>query len=149
MSNMERFDRLTGAIFARLYESFPEPVNLDAYPFLHLIVAADQDQATQCEQAFNAPEFFSYTLRWLADTGYFNHGSQADGSPYTFTECVLTAKGLEVLKAVPKSISTGQSIGQSLQEAAKRGAIDSIKKLTGEALSTGVHLAIGVARTHL
>lgn len=148
-NNMERFDRLTGAVFARLYESFPEPVTLDAQPFLHSIVAADQDQATQCDQAFNAPEFFSCTLRWLAGTGYFTHGSQGEQSPYTFTECVLTAKGLEVLKAVPTSIKTQQSIGQSLQDAAKRGAIDSIKKLTGEALSTGVHIAIGVARAHL
>ena len=149
LSNMERFDQLTGAVFARLYEAFPEPIELDAFPFLQDIAPDGQDFETQQEQAFNAPEFFSYTLRWLAETGYLTHAKQYLGKPSTFEECVLTAKGLEALKATPKSIASGKSIGQSLQDAAKNGALESIKKLSGEALSAGVHLAVGVAKAHL
>jgi hypothetical protein len=148
-SNMERFDQLTGAVFARLYEAFPEPISLDAFPFLSNIVPSDQDEGTQYEQAFGAPEFFVYTVRWLAETGYLTHRKQSENIPLTFEDCVLTAKGLEVLKSVPASISTSNSIGQSLQEAAKTGSLDAIKKLAGEALSTGVHLAVGIARAHL
>jgi hypothetical protein len=146
---MERFDQLTGAVFARLYEAFPEPVALDAFPFLKDIAPDGQNPEQQNEQAFNAPEFFSYTVRWLAETGYLTHAKQYLGRPSTYEECVLTAKGLEALKATPKSIAGGKSIGQSLQDAAKKGALDSIKKLSGEALSAGVHLAVGAARAHL
>lgn len=148
-SNIERFDQLTGAVFARLYEAFPEPVVLDAYPFLAEIVPAGQDEDAESEQAFGAPEFFFHTLHWLAETGYLTHRKQLQSSPLTFEECVLTAKGLEVLKAVPKSIGSSKSIGQSLQEAAKKGAMDSVKKLAGEALSAGTHLAVGFAKAHL
>lgn len=149
LSNMERFDQLTGAVFARLYEAFPEPVALDALPFLRDIVPEGQDFETENEQAFNAPEFFGYTVRWLTETGYLTHAEGYVDRPFTFENCVLTAKGLEALKATPISIANGKSIGQSLQDAAKNGALEPIKKLSGEALSAGVHLVIGAAKAHL
>ncbi len=148
-SNMERFDQLTGAVFAHLYDAFPEPVPLDAFSFLDKIAPDGQEADAQHEQAFNAPEFFVYTVRWLAETGYLTHRKHSEQIPLTFEECVLTAKGLEVLKSVPASISTSESIGQSLQKAAKNGALDTVKQLASEALSTGVHLAIGIAKAHL
>lgn len=145
-SNMERFDLLTGAIFAELYESFPEPVILDPFNFLAQIAPEGQDQEIKNEQEFCAPEFFGHTVRWLERTGYLTHGSQqlhlAEHS--IFADCVLTAKGLEVLKALPDSI-TGKTLGSQLQDAAKAGLIDSMKSLTGKALGMGASMSYAAA----
>ncbi|MNN93398.1 hypothetical protein D3C81_2118280 [compost metagenome] len=61
-----------------------------------------------------------------------------------FRQAVLTAKGLEVLKATPASLSSS-SFGEQLQTAAKDGMLDTIKSLTNEALSRGVGLATSAA----
>jgi len=68
-------------------------------------------------------------------------------NPYVFEDCVLTAKGLEALKSTPSSIS-GKSLGQSLQDAAKAGAIESVKKLSGQVLSVGVNIATKAVMAH-
>ena len=60
------------------------------------------------------------------------------------TQSVLTAKGLEVLKATPSSL-TSSSFGQQLQEATSAGMLDTIKGLTNEALSRGIGLASSAA----
>lgn len=145
-SNMERFDLLTGALFARLYESFPEPVTLEPRPFLNQIAPEGQDHEAQRVQSFNAIEFFGYTINWLAQTGYLTHASQTQAELSIFDGCVLTAKGLEVLKALPDSV-TGKTLGSQLQDAAKNGVLDSVKSLTGKALGLGASMSYSAAKT--
>lgn len=143
-SNMERFDLLTGAVFARLYESFPEPVTLEPYPFLEQIAPEGQDHEAQRVQSFNAIEFFGYTINWLEQTGYLTHSPQMRADLSIFDGCILTAKGLEVLKALPDSI-TGKTLGSQLQDAAKNGLLDSVKSLTGKALGIGASMSYSAA----
>ncbi|WP_339548588.1 hypothetical protein [Pseudomonas kermanshahensis] len=146
-SNMERFDQLTGAIFARLYETFPEPVKLDDRPFLDLIAPDGQDLEVQSSQAFYAPEFFVHTVRWLAQTGYLTYtANQRD--EYLIQDCVLTAKGLEVLKATPDSLG-GKTLGSQLQDAAEAGLIDTVKSLAGKALGVGASMTYTAASSWL
>jgi len=145
-SNMERFDLLTGAVFAELYESFPEPVILDPYHYLQQIAPDGQDQDVQSEQAFGAIEFFGHTIHWLARTGYLTHNTKIRSDLSVFEDCVLTAKGLEVLKALPDSI-TGKTLGSQLQDAAKNGLLDSVKSLTGKALGIGASMSYSAAAT--
>lgn len=142
-SNMERFDQLTGALFAHLYENFPEPVLLEARPFLSIIAPDGQDRETQSVQAFNAPEFFLHTVRWLARTDYLTYQVQPHDQ-YLIRDCVLTAKGLEVLKAIPDSLS-GESLGSQIQEAAKAGLMDTVKALAGKALGAGASITLSAA----
>jgi len=143
-TNMERFDLLTGAVFAQLYESFPEPVLLDPYNYLKQIAPEDQDIDTQRELRSGAVEFFGYTIDWLAQTGYLTHSTPIRRDFSIYEKCVLTAKGLEVLKALPDSI-TGKTLGSQLQEAAKAGLIDSMKSLTGKALGMGASMSYAAA----
>lgn len=145
-SNMERFDALTGAVFVALYESFPEPVILAPRPFLKHIAPDGQDKVAQGEQAFGAIEFFGHTIDWLARTGYLTHRTQTQSDLSVFEGCVLTAKGLEVLKAVPDSI-TGKTLGSQLQDAAKNGLLESVKSLTGKALGIGASMSYSAAAT--
>ncbi|TFF13723.1 hypothetical protein EXW72_08340 [Pseudomonas sp. BCA14] len=123
-SNIERFDQLAGRIFADLYEAFPLPKTL-----------SDISHGEKgLDPVFNAEFFFVATVRWLASSGYVTHGKQ--DNRFVFEDCVLTAKGLEVLKATPDSL-TESSIGSQLQDAAKSGLVDSVKTLVGKALAIG------------
>jgi len=143
-SNMERFDLLTGAVFAELYESFPEPLILDPYHFLTQIAPEGQDKDVQNEQAFGAIEFFGHTIDWLTRTGYLTHNTTVRSDLSIFENCVLTAKGLEVLKALPDSI-TGKTLGSQLHDAAKNGLLDSVKSLAGKALGVGASMTYSAA----
>lgn len=145
-TNIERFDQLTGRVFADLYAAFPIPKTLSDISYAN----ASSTEADESEQEVN-PEFanlFVYTVRWLAASEYLTHSVQMMSSPYVFEDCVLTAKGLEALKATPASIG-GKSLGQSLQDAAKTGAMDALKKLSGQVLSVGMHMVTKAAMSHL
>ncbi len=88
-------------------------------------------------------EFFAETVEWLIESGYVVTRGKTD-LPYTFLNCTLTAKALEILKAIPKSVG-GESLGGQIATAAKEGATAKLKELVGEALSKGVGIAISAA----
>lgn len=136
-SNIKRFDELTGQILGVLYEGFPVPRVLlladlvpDGYSFDDFL-------------GFDIPnengEFLFACIEWLAESGYLRFKDKVQATGYT--ECVLTAKGLEVLKATPDSLSTKSSLGEQLVEASKTGAKSLIGDLAGQALSIGVKFA--------
>ncbi|MGY2162158.1 hypothetical protein HX799_07580 [Pseudomonas tolaasii] len=132
-SNIDIFDQITGLIFSRLYQSFPVTKTLSSMDF---IAAFPND--------IERPGvFFADTMKWLIASGYLM-GEMDAKLHATFHKCTLTAKGLEVLKAVPDSV-TGTTIGAQLQDAAKKGMLDSVKSLTGKALSAGAHMTISTA----
>ncbi|MNG30984.1 hypothetical protein D3C84_1167130 [compost metagenome] len=55
---------------------------------------------------------------------------------------MLTAKGLEVLNAVPDSLAQRTSIGEQLAEASKSGGKELLRSITTEALGIGVRLVM-------
>ncbi|MGU0728808.1 hypothetical protein ACSESD_00745 [Pseudomonas aeruginosa] len=87
--------------------------------------------------------FFGHSVAWLIATGYLSAERLFPGA--SFRQAILTAKGLEVLKATPASLNSSSSFGEQLQTAAKDGMLDTIKSLTNEALSRGVGLATSAA----
>lgn len=132
-SNIDLFDQITGLVFSKLYQSFPVTETLNVMSFME----AFPDRVDRPGQ------FFSDTLKWLITSGYLM-GEPDSKHSFTFHKCTLTAKGLEVLKAVPDSI-TGKSLGAQLQDAAKNGMLDSVKSLTGKALSAGAQITFSAA----
>lgn len=142
-SNVDRFDQLTGKIFAVLYESFPMPMDLYYFDYTK-VIAPDPPESPEGErQIVEGEEFFSASVAWLASSGYLTKGSQSLNSK-EINGCVLTAKALAVLKAIPDSLS-GESIGTQLQAAAKGGMLDSVKSLTGKALGIGASMGYSAA----
>lgn len=150
-SNIERFDEITGKIFAHLYQSFPVPTflgtQLVGVTFSSTVTVPysgppyggihDLDESER-----ETVSFFVHSAKWLAKAGYIDILliGQTD-----FIDVTLTAKGLEVLKATPKSLESSESLGQQLVTAAKGGFADQLRELTSSVLKRGVALAVTTA----
>lgn len=132
-SNIKQFDELTGQVLGVLYESFPVPCVL-------LLKDLTPDGISFDEHiGFDVPnekgEFLLASIEWLAESGYLRFKDKLQATGYT--ECVLTAKGLEVLKATPDSLSTESSLGEQLVDASKKGAKKVVGDLAGQVMSIG------------
>ncbi|OHW40176.1 hypothetical protein [Pseudomonas sp. 06C 126] len=143
-SNIERFDELTGQIFGKLYTSFPIPTHLQSRHFIADSILSKP--SPQDPERVQAVKMFYATARWLATSGYISFSETRDG----IEEAVLTAKGLEVLKATPSSLESGPSIGERLAATGKEGGKEIFNGLVGEALGLGARLfapLIGLPQT--
>ena len=135
--NIERFDQIAAQAFAILYENFPVPRALTVNAFGVNRVADTWDDREILKEA----EFVYACLKWLADAGYISHSG--DQYPQYMDHAVLTAKGLEILKAIPDSISTEKSIGERLIDGVKNGATESLKEGVRFALAKGATFTLG------
>lgn len=137
--NMALFDEYAGKTFASLYEAFHKEIfvsveSLTGKTDLHIVDASGSPQTIEeCEIAF-------FTVKWLLNTGYISAKSH---QPEGFSEAVLTAKGLELLKYVPDSLKP--SFGDQLLAACKKGSNDSIINITSSALTKGIGIAYHTA----
>lgn len=134
-TNIDRFDRLTGAVFARLYESFPVGIDLDVMEFSNLI-SPGKEYEEVVPKVFDQGEFFNSAVVWLRDAGFITFdGTTLDNS--MAYQCRLTAKALQILKSTPESIG-GETLGGRLGDAVKQGTMGSLKTVANEALNRGV-----------
>lgn len=139
-SNIERFDEITGKVLGKLYQEFPVPVSLSADKFVE--PATRYCEHLCADVPSKEAEFFIACILWLAAADYLRLKEQGYG---VAREVVLTAKGLEALKAVPKSLDGSESIGEQLVEAAKSGMSDQVRDLTNNFLKRGYALAATTA----
>lgn len=134
-SNIERFDDITGQVFATLYENFPVPCSIGAVKML-----AGGERACRDASGFTGAElseeavFIMATIQWLVDSGYVRCESRAD---ICFYDSVLTAKGLEVLKAVPGQLAGDKPLGEKLVSAVKTESATALRGLVQQALALG------------
>ncbi|BDO06950.1 hypothetical protein [Aeromonas caviae] len=143
VSNIERFDLTVVLVLAELYGRFPVRKALDASKFMLTDdgqIAEGLSSREEAELDFNDPYFkrkqFAFEcMHWLIEAGYLHGKAHA----YEYIEnAVLTAKGLEVLKATPDSLQ--ESLGERMQEAAKSGMGETARALIGQVVSLGVGL---------
>ncbi len=135
VSNIEMFDEITGKIFATLYQSFPMPKYLGVADFVEIPMEYSERQGMDVPTS--EAEFFTATAQWLINAGYIT------GEPYPsmyVSDAILTAKGLEVLKAIPDSVSAKASIGELLATTAKQEGKEVFRGLVGQALGIGARL---------
>lgn len=146
-SNIEKFDLLVAELLATLYERFPVTAGITA-----------SDRGINAENMFRgdgtidqdiaaALEFFCNTVRWLKRAGYIDYDRELDSG--TFSELVLTAKALEILKATPSSLTGKQTLGSYLVDSARNGATEALKQGVTTALSAGVSLAWAAVKTQI
>jgi len=143
-SNIERFDEIVGQAFARLYQSFPVPVTLQAKDFVggdNVYVKADFNDVMTGKVADNTTtpdaEFCIACLKWLVVSGYVT----ANDAHYShLPSAVLTAKGLEALKATPASLEMDTPIGERIVQAVKTEGRHGLRALVGHALGIGLQL---------
>ncbi|WP_310597153.1 hypothetical protein [Aeromonas aquatica] len=143
ISNIDRFDTTVVLALAELYSSFPVRQDLLASAFIlteegeHIEGILEQDERYLGPEDLyhKRKEFAFYSLHWLLEAGYMH------GSPYrqdAIEDAVLTAKGLEVLKATPDSLQG--TLGERLQEVAKNGAGAAASALVGKMVGLGLNL---------
>jgi hypothetical protein len=140
-SNIEQFDVITGRVLSALYENFPVPRYLLVQEFVGEVF--EFDDLLGVELINDEGAFFLASVKWLANAGYMEFSEEIHLNG--FADVVLTAKGLETLKAVPASLQTGPSLGEKLVDATKGGAKEVVRGLVGEVLSLGSR----IASTHL
>ncbi|PYG83210.1 MULTISPECIES: hypothetical protein [unclassified Pseudomonas] len=135
-SNIQQFDEITGQVLGALYAEFPVPRHLLIKEFIE--DGLSPDEHTGVNIANERGEFFLACIEWLADAGYLTFKDRSHGNGVV--NAVLTAKGLEALKAVPASLSVGPSLGDQLVNATKNGTKSVLGSLAGEVLSVGSRL---------
>jgi hypothetical protein len=139
VKNIDMFDIFTGYIFKELYENFPVCFDVNTTDVVEKINGEMAKYDTDKKELI-----FSETMFWLQDSGFITF--KAPGEKVitmdsgvcafpSFMCCVLTAKGLEVLKKVPKAITKRKTIGEELSEAVKGGMRSKISEYVGVALS--------------
>ena len=140
-NNIEMFDEYVAKVFDCLYRSFPVPVILKCTELcgdtqldeFGRVMGHDGEPSKPFEICFN-------TIQWLQESGYVRTERK---DHYFYYGCVLTAKGLEVLKSTPDSIQVKTSLGESLAGAMRKGSIDTAIQLSNEAIKIGAGLLIG------
>ncbi|VVP05437.1 hypothetical protein PS903_03001 [Pseudomonas fluorescens] len=135
VSNIEKFDDITAKVFAELYLSFPVPKTLMAEDFVESAMVFDERHGMEIPT--DDAEFFIATAEWLMQAGYLTC------KPYPYLRvdnAVLTAKGLEILKAIPDSVNSKSTIGEELATTAKEGGKEFARGLVSEALGLGVRI---------
>ena len=106
---MEKFNLLVGLLFGRLYGEFP--VALRVTPEQFLDEAIDKEDY---EGSFNFMEYFESTVKWLETAGYIWVTQDLSTDGVAEFDVVLSEKGLETLRRVPKSLEGTASIGERL-----------------------------------
>ena len=130
-SNIKKFNEITGITLASLYESFPIKKTFIVESLFPETIPDPFDAPLINHDAI----FVTETISWLVEHGYISANIQYG---YSFSDAVLTAKGLELLKLIPNSLEL--SFGDQLAEAAKSGIKDTIVSVTSSVLTTGTAL---------
>jgi hypothetical protein len=143
MSNIQLFDTYTAEIFKILYENFPVCKDIKPHEIVNSIEAKYEERPIG-DIPMIERQICSSALHWLRDNNLISvyapskktFTSSDDVSMDELFSCVvLTAKGLAVLKQVPKSIQEGASLGEEISDAVKKGMFSKASELVGVALS--------------
>ena len=132
--NIEKFSLYTATIFALLYEKFPVPFDLHIH-HLEKDWHVEGSQAAPI-QANDSGEIAVYTAAWLRDSGFISYMGPKNSA--FFNQCVLSAKGLEIMNAVPDVLTSNQTLGSFLGDIVKTGARESAIEGVKFALAKGV-----------
>lgn len=140
MDSMEKFNKLVGILFGKLYESFPVALEVEPETFLDSII-----DELDAEGAFGFSDYFDSTVRWLDMAGYvwIVQDRSADYAPHF--DVVLSERGLEALRRVPSSLEGNASIGERLVAYSKSKASDAIGTLISLAVTTTYQGSFGAS----
>lgn len=130
---MDKFNVLVGHLFGRLYEDFPVPLRVRPEQFLNDTIELDD-----FEGSFNFMEYFESTVRWLETAGYIWVTQDLSDDGGAEFDVVLSEKGLETLRSVPKSLEGTASIGERLSSFGRSKASDAVSTLVSLAITSAV-----------
>ena len=137
MSHIEKFDLIVAEIVGHCYDNFPHRINFESQ-FIVSKVAEYYSLDNACAVAnfqIDTSEIVISTFAWLKEAGYIWANGHTDDK---FIGVTLSPKALELMKLVPESLQTQQTIGDTLTSGAKSigkaGALSVIQVLLSEGL---------------
>lgn len=145
-ANIDLFNRFALAVFAKLYESFPVPADLDFESLMMSVIPEDWG----AKETFDALTTAREAVNFLESEGFLTVGFKpvAGGG---VGRVRLTMKGLAILDSVPASLGKGESLISSIGGVAKTGlkkaASDQVAELAKQAFTLA--LASGPALANM
>jgi len=103
--NMEAFNRVSLQLFARLYDSFPKPLNIDSTA-ANAIGFAAVPQEADYEQSWNIGTLGVDVIEWLAEEQFLRYEPDPNNRHGHFWKVRLTLKGLTILGYVPFALQS-------------------------------------------
>ena len=147
LSNVEVFNITTLKLFAKLYDEFPVPVNIDAKE----IGAAASEATESINDTMKMIYYAEHTISWLAEEGFLRF-EKAGGPHTTFTNVRLTLKGLTILGYTPSSIQAPEKaqsiigrVKSVLASGAEKAATEAVKSVLAEIFRLATSPATGQA----
>lgn len=140
MSQIETFNVCAAIIFERLYQRFPLPTNITTEMIPDYFFESEDSDDYLAHMSREVT--FLHAAEWLVRAGYI---WKKDSPGAAILDAVLSPKGLEVLKAMPESISTEQTLGDRLSDLAEKGSYSLLSKVVDKALAIGVAMGTGGA----
>ncbi len=113
--NLKGFDYAAAFVFTRLFEKFPQPIELRG---LRMVIEAVVDEKIPKELKNHVAPVLSHTVRWLRDEGFIRY--ESEGANGNFRNVTLTMRGLTVLGYVPVTLK-GSPIKEPLIEKFRKG----------------------------
>lgn len=132
--NIELFNLSAAGILAKLYEAFPNPIDLQP----NLLEAEIAPVGFTEEQHFDFAHTIAHSGEWLAKEGFFSFRADyrtTEGPAFPYA--VLTAKGLAILGATPDALSGKKTIGQAISDGLKEGKKEIVSGLIRELVVKG------------
>lgn len=137
MDNITFFNRVTLALFEKLYSSFPTPTELDVKSIAMSVIPED----AEFDQTWNSLQAAEDAIDFLEREGFLTHkGKYLEGG--TFLQARLSLKGLAILGSTPDSLEGKQPlidrIRKVLSGGAKEAGTEAVKQLTQQALAAAL-----------
>lgn len=143
--NIDRFNRVTLAVFADLYESFPIPTDFDS-KIVGIEAAGDLiNSKDDAELASAWMEAARTAVTWLEKEGFLRWKMATLGGE--FFQVVLTQKGLNVLSQVPSSIKENPEkvpLGKLAKSTLASGAKGLVADVAKEVIGIAIKAASGL-----
>ena len=125
--NIKQFNEVSAIIFNYLYDNFPKPVSMK----MHELVGGeiDTDELYVCKKT----EFARDVVNWLREEGFIKAGG---GNFAFYSQCILTAQGLDALNSVPASLGGKESIISKIKSGIASGSSEAIKAAIAASVQT-------------
>lgn len=142
-NNIDRFNLVAIALFAKLHATFPVPEDISPMSFGHACVPVDAGSDTAFEMGADAV----HVLTWLEEEGFIRVGKKS--LPDRLHGVRLTMKAMSVLGQLPSSLSSAKEkrpliarMREVLANATAKAATDAASSLISEVFSLGLRVAI-------
>lgn len=141
--NIERFNKYAAITFAKLYENFPSPVDLDARELATGLPQTENDDKAQARDLAGNDEvrFACDCLRWLMDNGYIKAPNPMDRNMTRIRRAVATPATLQALASEPDG---KERLGDRIVTAIRKGALDGIRDASKSVVGNGLGMLVGL-----